>query len=630
MGGSPFSRRRKRLVFVVAALAAFLIPALAFGHIERASYWPDPAAEQAGGRMTGGEVPNARTLKSAVKLKRKKGKPKASAQSIGTTRVVCKANSFKLLKESIKDALRNGYDIRPTDHENFTKKEARKLKRINRKLFRKCRYDEIQDALTASGNNDRVVVMPGVYSEPTARAQPTNDPRCDGLEEENDKGQTGANSYRYVATCPNDQNLLALIGREPGPAPPQPPLDDRHGIPDAGACIRCNVQLEGSGVSADDVVVDAGNVAAGNGGPPNPVKDVGLKVDRADGFVLRNVTFRHAAEHGIYLHEVDGYRLERFKAFHNEEYGVLTFTSDHGLITDCEASSSGDAGLYPGSAPDTGEEVSHGDTQRLNTELRNCDMHHNTAGYSGTASNAVWVHHNNFYDNALGFTTDVFTAAGHPGFPQDSDLIEHNNFYSNNFNPFLPQPPEEEVIPTIPVPVGTALWIAGGNNNELRNNHFWDNWRRGIMLFSVPDLFVCGDNPVAGGNQQHGCDQSQISTSYRNRFHDNVMGQTPEGQRDPNGLDFWWDEAAANTNNCWYDNVGRDGTRESIVADPAIGPTPHQNTPTFLPEECSTSVGNPLGSDKVGELLSCFANFDQGADTPCTWFDTPAEPGRRR
>src|SRR5688500_16588650 len=121
MGRSPFGRRGSRLAIVVVAFAGLLIPALAFGHIERASYWPDPAAEQAGGKMTGGEVPNARTLKSAVKLKRKKGK--ASAQSVGTTRVVCKANSFKLLEESIKDALKNGYDIRPTDHENFTKKE---------------------------------------------------------------------------------------------------------------------------------------------------------------------------------------------------------------------------------------------------------------------------------------------------------------------------------------------------------------------------------------------------------------------------------------------------------------------------------------------------------------------------
>jgi hypothetical protein len=256
-------------------------------------------------------------------------------------------------------------------------------------------------------------------------------------------------------------------------------------------------------------------------------------------------------------------------------------------------------------------------------------MHHNTAGYSGTAANAVWVHHNNFFDNALGFTTDVFTAAGHPGFPQDSDLIEHNNFYSNNFNPYVAQPPETEVIPTIPVPVGTGLWIAGGNNNELRNNHFYDNWRRGIMLFSVPDLFVCGENPIAGGNQQHGCDESKISTSYRNRFHHNVMGISPDGVRDPNGLDFWWDEFANNTNNCWYDNTGSGGTRESIKADPPIGPAPGQNIPTFLPEECSTSTGLGLGQDKEQELLSCFAYFEFDADTPCTWFTTPSEPGRR-
>ncbi len=66
-------------------------------------------------------------------------------------------------------------------------------------------------------------------------------------------------------------------------------------------------------------------------------------------------------------------------------------------------------------------------------------MHHNLLGYSGTDGNSVWVHDNNFYDNSMGFSTDVFTAPGHPGFPQDSDLLEHNNFYSNNFNPYLPQ-----------------------------------------------------------------------------------------------------------------------------------------------------------------------------------------------
>ncbi len=67
------------------------------------------------------------------------------------------------------------------------------------------------------------------------------------------------------------------------------------------------------------------------------------------------------------------------------------------------------------------------------------------------------MHHNNFYDNALGFTTDVFTAAGHPGFPQQGDLIENNDFFSNNFNPYLA---DSDVVPTVPVPVGTGMWIA--------------------------------------------------------------------------------------------------------------------------------------------------------------------------
>ena len=185
------------------------------------------------------------------------------------------------------------------------------------------------------------------------------------------------------------------------------------------------------------MIVDAGDVARrATRVPANPVKDVVIRIDRADGFVARNMNVRHAAEHGIYVMETDGYVFDHFKAFYNEEYGVLGFTSDHGLIPDCDAAGSGDSAIYPGSAPETGEETREA-SQRYNTEIRRCDMHHSTAGYSGTAANAVWIHHNDFYDNANGFTTDVFTAAGHPGFPQDSDLIENNEFYSNNFNPYL-------------------------------------------------------------------------------------------------------------------------------------------------------------------------------------------------
>jgi Right handed beta helix region len=611
----------------VAALATalVLVPALAFGHIERASYWPDPAPDTSVTPPAGGAVPAYRPLFTAL-----------DEAPPGETHVVCQGRrSITLLEESIRATRQaGGFSYRPHGEEiPFTTADGDTLLTFNRRLLAQCSYDSIQAAVNAAGNNDRIVVMPGIYKEPASRAAPTNDPACDGLEEENDRGQTGALSYAYQFNCPNDQNLIAIMGREPrNDEVEQPPLEDRHGIPDEGPCIRCNLQLEGSGVDADDVVVDAGRVKAGNGGPANPVKDVGIRADRADGFVLSNLTVRHAAEHGIYVPETDGALLQRFKTFHNEEYGVLTFVPDHHVIQDCDAAGSGDAAIYPGSSADTQTYRDQKDTafypgpDRFSSEIRRCDMHHSSAGYSGTAANAVWVHHNDFYDNALGFTTDVFTAAGHPGYPQNSDLIEHNNFFSNNFNPYQQG---SDVVPTIPVPVGTGLWIAGGNDNELRNNHFWDNWRRGTMLFAVPDSFVCGENPVAGGNQRAGCDETEINTSFDNRFHDNVMSRRPDGTQDPNGVDFWWDQFAGNTGNCWYDNVGELGTRESLTADPPLFPRRGRSVPQFLPEDCATSIGT---SDPPAEteLLGCFAAFGAGADVgQCSWFTTPPEPQPR-
>lgn len=646
---------RKLSLAVGIALLAVLIPALAYAHVERASYWPNPAADTSVSPPTGGKVPAARSLLTALKKsppgrtrvvcqgtvpstkKVRKAKRKlraarradASASKIrrlkrklrkakrSYARKVRANTSIKALRRSIKKARAEGYTIRPTDRRSLSRKQARRLLKFNARLLKRCKFNEIQPAVDAAKNNDRVVVMPGVYSEPTARKQRTNDPKCNDFEILNDEGDFEALSYRYQLECPNDQNLIAIMGRAAGKGKdPQPPHWDRHGIPNLGPCIRCNVQLEGSGVGPDDVVVDAGRVASGNGAPIGAVKDVGIRADRADGFVLRNLTARHAREHAIYVLESEGVRLERFKVFFSGEYGLLTFVADHHLIQDCEAVGAGDAGLYPGSSAETGQETIE-PKQRHSTELRRCDMHHNALGYSGTAANAVWIHHNNIYDNATGLVTDVITASGHPGFPQDSDLIEHNRFYSNNFNVYSEK---SDVEPTLPLPVGTGLWILGGNNNRVRRNHIWDNWRRGAMLLTVPDVFVCGDNPLAHGNQQKGCDSGDVSTSYDNRFYENVMGRTPTGRRDPNGVDFWWDQFAnqnfheppTTTGNCWYDNTGSDGTKASLTSLPS-GP--------LLPSNCDASLGTG-GAGQELEVIRCFAYYDDEVPDlgPCDWF----------
>ena len=529
-----------------------LAAATALGHTERPSYFPDPASDNGVQPAAGGQPPNARSLASALRKK-----------PPGRTRVVCQRGSMRRLRGSIRSARANGYEIRPTDRRSFSARQGKRLTRINRKLKKLCKYREIQPAVAASGNNDRVVVMPGVYTEPSSRAKPTNDPSCSEYEVNGDRpNETGALSFTYQYHCPNDQNLIAVIGREPGQGEdPSPPRFDRHGIPNLGPCIRCNVQIEGSGVSADDVVIDSGDRSKGNRGP-NGVgskKDVAVRADRADGFVLRNVTVRHAKEHGIYVIETDGYLLDRFKAFYNGLYGTLTFASDHGVQQNCEAVGHGDSGIYPGGAPETGEQRPEGTPFRYNQQIRRCDLHHNLAGYSGTDGNAVHIHHNNIYDNSLGLQTDVVTASGHPGYPGDSMLVEKNNFYSNNYNVYNSG---SDIEPSFPFPVGTGMWIAGGNWHQVRNNRFWDNWRRGTMLFAVPDSLICGPD---SGNQQAGCNAGSFSTSHYNGFYDNLMGARPDGTSDPNGTDFWWDQFAGNRGNCWYRNSGP----KPITTDPS-------------------------------------------------------------
>ena len=440
-------RRRSLVVAIAVAAVAVLLPALALGHIERASYWPDPAPDTSVKPAAGGSVPAVRRLFSALD-KKKPGKtrvvcpqvPSKKLREHGSDKKLSKNKTIKALNKSIRKARKKGYKLRKSQPPlKLTKKNAKRLRAFNLKLLRQCKYESIQDAVTAAHNNDRIEIMPGLYTEPKSRAKPTNDPACNQYKITNDKNQAGAVSYAYQFHCPNDQNLIAVLGRPLTNTPvPQPPRLDRHVIPDAGACIRCNLQIQGTGVSPDDVTVDAGNTASGDGPPIGSVKDVGIRADRADGFVLDNIKVRHAKEHDIYVIETDGSHLTRFKAPYAGEYGVLTFVADHSLIENCDAWGAGDSALYPGASADLGEAVPP-NQRRYGTELRNCDMRHSTLGYSGTDGNAVWLHDNALYDNSMGFSTDVFTAPGHPGFPQDSDLLENNDIYSNNFNAYLPQ-----------------------------------------------------------------------------------------------------------------------------------------------------------------------------------------------
>jgi Right handed beta helix region len=587
---------RTGLIAVAAAgVAMLVVPAVAIAHVERSTFWPDPAPDGSVHPAAGGKVPEYRPLGSALKSK-----------PPGETRIVCQEDSLELAKEAIRDG-RKGFKVRPSeDTRHLSKRKARKLKKLNKRFAKKCDYDSIQDAVNDSGNNDRIVIMPGTYTEPDSLAKPENDPACAGLTAPSDHG-TGAVSYRYQARCPNDQNLIAIIGREAldVPEPVVNPNTDRHGIRNEGKCIRCNLQIEGSGVRPEDVTIETGSGPSASGPLADEGKDVGMRVERADGFYLRNITLQQAQEHGVYLVEVDGFAVDRVKMAYNHEYGHLSFTSDHGLIKNCNALGSGDAGVYPGAAPQTGAQTIE-KKRRYNTEITKCDLHHNTLGHSGSMGDGIHIHHNDVYDNAMGISVDSISAGGHPGYPQDSSLFEKNRIYSNNLNPYRD---DVGFAPTYAFGmVGTGIILAGGNANQVRDNRIYDNWRRGVTLLQVTDGVGCDlETP------QQTCSPDQFaeqSNSHSNRFFDNRMGVAPNGKKRSNGVDFFWYNQTGDTGNCWYDNTGVDGTEKSVTEDPDP-----------LPSSCDDSAAT--GTVFHPELISCFL----AAGDSCTWDQTPARPG---
>jgi hypothetical protein len=640
--------RRARRVAWLLPLGLLAMPALALAHPERPSYWPDPAPDAAVSPPAGGKVPQARSLASAV-----------TGAGPGVVRVVCKGTngsvSMARLNDSLTAAQTQGFRLRPSQPKIvYSSDRAAELRDINQALAQRCHYHSVQPAVNDSGNNDRVVIMPGRYTEPASRQAPTDDPRCyPSLLQATASGGT-APSFEYQATCPNDQNLIYVQGRKIKGDPTDPPLDNRQGIPaqELGACVRCNFQIEGTGPRPEDVILDAGKGytnpetpgakpggGADCGNPDNCyTKHVVLRADRADGFVASNLLTRGGREFGIYTEEIDGYLLARTKFFWNADYGQLSFTSDHGLIKSCEGFGSGDSVVYPGAAPETGSQADtsfYPDAPRYNTTVKWCDLHGSALGYSGSMGNAVRITENHIYGNVTGIASDTLSSAGHPGFPADYSRIDHNRIYSNNLNLYADNPP---VDPLVAVPLGTGIIYAGMNDARVNSNYIFDNWRDGTMLIAVPDALTTGggaEGNVNPGISCPGAPDNGISTSCGNQYFANVMGRPPAGFKFatavslfgndhsggpgpyPNGTDFWWDEFSGNTGDCWFNNTGSDGTAGSITGPGGGAP------PDVLPSNCDTSVGGGDPS-KTAYLIDCSEGPDETG--PCDWWDPAPKP----
>ena len=200
---------------------------------------------------------------------------------------------------------------------------------------------------------------PGIYTEPKSRRAPTNDPKCATSRRsttgrtDNGAYQSGAVSYAYQVKCPNDQNLIAVMGRRPGRAttrsrrartatgsPTSAPASAATSRSRARASRRRRGRRRRPG-------------GVGQQGPDRArAKDVGIRADRADGFVLRNMTVRHVngARH-LRAREPTATCSTASRPSTRREYGVLTFVEDHGLMQNCEAAGTATPACTPAPAP---------------------------------------------------------------------------------------------------------------------------------------------------------------------------------------------------------------------------------------------------------------------------------------
>ena len=110
---------RRCLILMGVVLGTLVVPAMAFAHLERPSYWPDPAPDRSVYPAAGGKVPKLRSLASAV-----------NGKGAGGVRVVCQGRggwrSIDLLVRVDRKARRHGYRLRPSQPKLYlSRREAR-------------------------------------------------------------------------------------------------------------------------------------------------------------------------------------------------------------------------------------------------------------------------------------------------------------------------------------------------------------------------------------------------------------------------------------------------------------------------------------------------------------------------
>ena len=304
--------------------------------------------------------------------------------------------------------------------------------------------------------------------------------------------------------------------------------------------------------------------------------------------------------------------------FWNADYGNLTFTSDHGLYTDCDGMGAGDAVLYPGGAPETGEQADKSfypdapRDQHDRARLRHARQRARLLGLDGQrrahhAQQHLRQHRRHLDRHDLGRRP--------PGLPRPT-ASRSTTTTSTPTTSSSSSRTRRSSRRSGSCPSGVGIFWAGHNNGNVYGNWIWDNWRNAAFLLSIPNFLVTPEgnvNPGVSCEDPGAVDlvrQPLLLEPPRPRAEGlqgvpRAVRVRQQGRRDQGRgaqrrrLLVGRGRRRTVVKNCWFGNLGPDGT-EASVTGPGVG-----DGNDVLPSDCvgSKSSGDPV---KVPYLLSCF------------------------